>query len=804
LLFVDQLEELLTLAEPDDARVIAVALAALAVRSPSVRVLTTARSDFLSRLAMLPGLGEEIAPSLYFLRPLTGEHIREVIVRPAAAKGVVYESEALIETLVAQTEHAPGGLPLLQFTLAELWDARDVSARMIRAESLAALGGVGGALSRHADRFLAGLRDDERDAARRILLRLVTAEGTRTRRSKAELVTDGPAHNAERAALEVLIRGRVLVANNTQDGAYEIAHEALLSSWSTLQGWLQSDAANQALRERVAQAAAAWDRMGRGRDLLWARRQLLEARALDRADLAPREAAFLAAAAQAMRRRRMIAAGSAAVLVLGAVTVGLAIRAKARRELESMAADQTAAAMSAQLTARHTALKLDAVRSAALALFDTHHWTEGEETWKDVEAMVLREEQEYRSASAHLESVLLVEPSRNGLRGWAADLTFERLVRAERNRRGDLVDELSSRLFAFDSRYQMRLVAVAHLDLSVAPETTQVWIERADAPRQRIDAVGAITLAPGPVVLVFEAQGHVTARLPILLARDESRRIRVALPTLAAAPAGMIYVPQGRFLFGSADSSEARRGFLKAAPLHEVATDGYFIGRNEVTFAEWIAFLDDLPSEERRRRSPQISLQSQFKLSELGPRRWKLTMTPTTRTYTAETGQRLRYERRAKRADQDWTRFPVSAVSYDDAVAYASWLDRTGRLPGARLCDEYEWERAARGADGRTFPSGPTLAPDDANIDVTYGRESLAFGPDEVGSHPGSRSPVGTDDMAGNVWELVQSVQTPGQPVIRGGGWYTGEMTARSVNREYADRTMHDSQVGVRLCATPH
>jgi len=40
--------------------------------------------------------------------------------------------------------------------------------------------------------------------------------------------------------------------------------------------------------------------------------------------------------------------------------------------------------------------------------------------------------------------------------------------------------------------------------------------------------------------------------------------------------------------------------------------------------------------------------------------------------------------------------------------------------------------------------------------------------------------------------------------VIRGGGWYTGETTARSVNREYADRTMHDSQVGVRLCVTPH
>jgi hypothetical protein len=70
-------------------------------------------------------------------------------------------------------------------------------------------------------------------------------------------------------------------------------------------------------------------------------------------------------------------------------------------------------------------------------------------------------------------------------------------------------------------------------------------------------------------------------------------------------------------------------------------------------------------------------------------------------------------------------KFPVSAVSYEDAIAYAAWLDRTRRVVGARLCDDHEWERAARGGDGRVFPTGATLV--DANIDVTYGREPLAF-----------------------------------------------------------------------------
>jgi serine/threonine protein kinase/formylglycine-generating enzyme required for sulfatase activity len=805
-LFVDQLEELLTLAAPEEARVVAAAVAALAVRSPSLRVLTCARSDFLSRLAMLPGLGDEMARGLYFLRPLAGEPIREVIVRPAAAKGVVYESAALVETLVAQTEHEPGGLPLLQFTLAELWDARDVAARTIRAASLTALGGVGGALTRHADRLLAGRSAGERDAARRLLLRLVTPQGTRARRSPAELITEGPARGAELAALEALVLGRVVVANNAQDGAYEIAHEALLTSWPTLQGWLSRSAADPAALERVEQAAAAWDRMDRARDLLWGRRQLAQARVLDRAGLAAREAAFLAASSAAIRRRRLFGAAVAAALVIGAIIVGLAIRARTRRELEVMASGQTRAATLAQTNARQLGAERDRTQARALALFDAHRWSEGEAAWTEVETMARREERAYRSASGYLESILLVDPARAGLRGWFADLTFERLLRAQRDRRLDLAAELTSRLIAYDDgRYQAMLGAEARVELGVSPQGTRVWIERPGGPPQLLGQapLDPLTLPPGSVVLSFEAPGHVAARLPVLLARGETLPVQVSLPTAASAPRGMIYVPPGRFLFGSGDSSDVRRGFLNTVPLHEVSTAGYYIGRTEVTFGDWIEFLDELPPDQRRQRSPQLGTQSTFTLTEIAPGRWKLTMTPTTRTYTAETGQRLHYEHRGKRADQDWTRFPVSAVSYEDAVAYVAWLDRTRRVPGARLCDEYEWERAARGSDARMFPSGAALAPDDANIDVTHGRDPRAFGPDEVGSHPGSRSPVGADDMAGNVWEWTRSVQSPELPAIRGGGWYTADTSARSMNREYGEPTTPHSTIGVRLCATP-
>ncbi|MEO7734171.1 MAG: protein kinase, partial [Kofleriaceae bacterium] len=648
LLFVDQLEELLTLSDPDEARVVAAALAALAVRAPSVRVLATARSDFLSRLAMLPGLGDEMAHGLYFLRPLTSERIREVVVRPAAAKGVAFESEALVDRLVAQTELAPGGLPLLQFTLAEVWDSHDVEAKLVRTASLDALGGVAGALTRHADRLLEGLTLDERDAARRVLLRLVTAGGTAARRSEAELLSDGAAHGAERAALEALVRGRVIVAKDAQRAAYELAHEALLASWATLQGWLEQGKADHAVRLRVEQASTEWLRMGRARELLWTARQLAEARAIDRETLAARDAAFLATSRAVLVRRRVLGAGLATVLVVIAIVVGLTIRMRARHELDSVIANQVQAATTAATVARRLAQHGDVARTRAFELFDHQRWGEGEDAWTAVEALATAEASQYRTASTHLESALVLQPGRADLRGQLADLTFERLLRAERAHQGDLVEELTGRLAADpDDRRRVALGAPARIELAIDPPNTRVWLERPGAARQLLGQapLPAFTMPTGSITLAFEAPDRIATRLPVLLSRGETFRAHVVL--VGSAPAGMIYVPAGRFLFGSTDSTDLRRGFLNAAPTHEVETAAYFIARNEITFGQWIEFLDELGPAERRRRSPSVvSTQSSLTLIELAPKRWRLMLTPTTHTYLADSGEQVRYEHR--------------------------------------------------------------------------------------------------------------------------------------------------------------
>src|SRR5207253_2500866 len=112
----------------------------------------------------------------------------------------------------------------------------------------------------------------------------------------------------------------------------------------------------------------------------------------------------------------------------------------------------------------------------------------------------------------------------------------------------------------------------------------------------------------------------------------------------------------------------------------------------------------------------------------------------------------------------------------DDDRCPAAAPDRVAGLSGGPLRG-HVWRvdhvsaRPARGADGRPYPHGDRLSPDDADFDETYGRNPLSFGPDEVGSHPASDSPFGVSDMVGNVWEWVRSLG-PGQVLYRGGSWY--------------------------------
>jgi formylglycine-generating enzyme required for sulfatase activity len=240
-------------------------------------------------------------------------------------------------------------------------------------------------------------------------------------------------------------------------------------------------------------------------------------------------------------------------------------------------------------------------------------------------------------------------------------------------------------------------------------------------------------------------------------------------------------------------------------PIHPRTTAGYLIAAHETTFEDWIAFLDSLPAAERAKRLPRVGdvgTRGALAMTREASGKWRVTLQPGSRSLSARQGETIVYPGRRTAASQDWLQFPVGGIAFEDAIAFTAWLARTGRVPRARLCDEVEWERAARGADERQFPHGDTLDPEDANIDQTYGKEPLAFGPDTVGLHPASRSPFGADDMAGNVWEWVTSALQPGQSGARGGCFYQDRNSSRSENRETPEATYRDLMVGMRVCAS--
>jgi formylglycine-generating enzyme required for sulfatase activity len=396
------------------------------------------------------------------------------------------------------------------------------------------------------------------------------------------------------------------------------------------------------------------------------------------------------------------------------------------------------------------------------------------------------------------------------LRDLRNELLFERILLAETWWQRAKVNELRGRLTWSDRdhRWLGRLDAPATLTVEVMPREAQVVLDRYedDHGRRRPSTVEGWSgravrmLAPGSYRLRITAPGRAAAWLPVLLERGEARSLPIELPLAETVPEGFIYVPPGRFLFGSDDDDDLRKNFFHASPQHPAEMAGYLIGRTEVTVGDYIRYLRSLPPAERAMRMPVGgNSNAKVQLEERPGGDWRFTIAIQKQAQSARLGESVRYLGRKRREVQDWRRFPVAGITVEDARAYLAWLDRTGQLPGARLCNDYEWERAARGADDRKFPHGDVLAPDDADFDETYERES--YGPDEVGTHPASASPFGVEDLAGNVFEWVASAQNLGDAVLRGGAWWDAWITSRSVNREISQADVRDPVIGLRVCA---
>ncbi|MGH3869316.1 MAG: TIR domain-containing protein, partial [Pseudonocardiaceae bacterium] len=274
LVSIDQAEELFTRTTPDARRRFAQLLGD-AIAGP-VRVVAAMRSEFLDDFRDLPALAG-VPIEAYVLAPLDREMLREVIERPAKVARLHLEN-GLAATLVADTGSGEA-LPLLAFTLRQLADGLPPGGTVTLAR-YHDLGGVRGALTRHADAALteamraSGLIEREVLAG---LTRLVTIDdiGRRARRR----ITLTSLTEPLRVALQVFIDRRLLLSD-TDDGQLwlTVAHEALLTEWRPLDAATADITIALRTARTVEQAAAEWDNNGRPEHYLWDDKRLTATR----------------------------------------------------------------------------------------------------------------------------------------------------------------------------------------------------------------------------------------------------------------------------------------------------------------------------------------------------------------------------------------------------------------------------------------------------------------------------------------------------------------------------------------------
>ncbi len=268
---------------------------------------------------------------------------------------------------------------------------------------------------------------------------------------------------------------------------------------------------------------------------------------------------------------------------------------------------------------------------------------------------------------------------------------------------------------------------------------------------------------PGTYLLLVEQEGRVSARVPVKLPRGGVCEVHVRLPE--TVPAGFAFVSGGPYPAGD--------------PLRPVEVADFCMAVFETTNGEWRGFLNDpetlaeVEGADGIRRVPRTK-----------PREGALWSRGEDGRFALPAGER-----------ED---APVTGVDLDDARAYARWYDR--RRADARwafdLPTESEWEKAARGTDGRVFPWGNRF--DRALCSV---KGSSPGRPAPVGAFPADESPYGVRDLAGNAAEWTVTGDDATEYAVKGGSWTSDETYARAFSRDLDRPGEIDDENGVRLVA---
>jgi serine/threonine-protein kinase len=386
-----------------------------------------------------------------------------------------------------------------------------------------------------------------------------------------------------------------------------------------------------------------------------------------------------------------------------------------------------------------------------------------------------------------------------------AELYWERARAAERERRdATRVYYESLVLDHDDGRFAAILLADGRVSLESDPPGAEVtayrFVEqdrvlRPLEPRGLgVTPVREASLPPGSWLLIVRKPGFRDTRYPVVSRRGEHHEGRVRLFTDAQIGADFLHVPAGRCVIGGDPDA------WDSLPREEIDIADFAMARFAVTYREYLPWLDELetrdPAEAARRlpRSPATAEICAIR----GPDgryvpHWEQIVE----------GDAARYCPRERAMD-----LPIESIDWLDANAYCAWR---GARDGCtyRLPTEAEWEKAARGVDGRFFVMGDRFDPTFAKM-----RDSRpGFGqPEPVGNFPLDESLYGIRDLAGTIrcWaadihgeltaeEALAHTEPEGMRIERGGAWVSPTPWCRAASRHRYFLTLRSSFVGIRL-----
>jgi serine/threonine protein kinase len=330
-LLIDQFEELFTQTTSEEERQHLIDLLITAITEPqgALIAILTLRADWYDRPMSRPALGRLIVQRQVLVWPMEVQDLRAVIKRPAALPDVGLSFEGnLVGDLLFEVQGEAGALPLLQFTLEQLYERRNEHTLTLQAYR--EIGGVKGALAKQAEATYAALPLlEQRKLARALFLRLIDPgmteqDTTRRRAAFTELALPDARQTALlKGVADAFIAARLLTTNEIAGTiTVEVSHEALIREWGRLVGWLREAREDIRLQETISEDAAQWEQRGKSGDRLYRGSQLKEAKAWAGRNLpSKQETAFLRASVA----RRVRSVGSLLiVLVLLAASLGTA------------------------------------------------------------------------------------------------------------------------------------------------------------------------------------------------------------------------------------------------------------------------------------------------------------------------------------------------------------------------------------------------------------------------------------------------------------------------------------------------